>query len=234
MFLHSTPFGIKDPEFGHDVSFFVFQLPVIRLIVDYLGMVALLAFIGSLVAHYLFGGLRPGEQRGLDMTRAAQVQIAITAGVLILLQAARLFVLRYESLTNTSGIVTGATYTTSNITLPAMLIIALAALVVALLFLANAFRSMWKLSIVSVIMLLVLGAVSVIGLPVAVQQFQVSPSEQSLEREFIQRNLDATRYAYGIQDVDVIPYSPTTEGEPGALRADAETCLLYTSPSPRD
>jgi len=223
MFLHSTPFGIKDPEFGHDVSFFVFQLPVIRLLVDYLGMVALLAFIGSLVAHYLFGGLRPGEQRGLDMTRAAQVQIAVTAGVLILLQAARLFVLRYESLTNTSGIVTGATYTTSNITLPAMLIIALAALVVALLFLANAFRSMWKLSIVSVIMLLVLGAVSVIGLPAAVQQFQVSPSEQSLEREFIQRNLDATRYAYGIQDVDVIPYSPTTEGEPGALRADAET-----------
>lgn len=223
MFLHSTPFGIKDPEFGHDVSFFVFQLPVIRLLVDYLGMVALLAFIGSLVAHYLFGGLRPGEQRGLDMTRAAQVQIAVTAGALILLQAARLFVLRYESLTNTSGIVTGATYTTSNITLPAMLIIALAALVVALLFLANAFRSMWKLSIVSVIMLLVLGAVSVIGLPAAVQQFQVSPSEQSLEREFIQRNLDATRYAYGIQDVDVIPYSPTTEGEPGALRADAET-----------
>ena len=104
-----------------------------------------------------------------------------------------------------------------------MLIVAIATVAVAALFAANAFANVWKLSIVSVIVLIVLGGIAIIGLPATVQQFQVQPSEQSLENEYIQRNIDATRHAYGISEVEVIPYTPTVEGEPGALRADAET-----------
>ncbi|GAA4284061.1 UPF0182 family protein [Brevibacterium daeguense] len=222
-FFNSTQFGVTDPHFGFDVSFFVFTLPVLRIALDFLGMVSLLAFLGSLVGHYLFGGIRPGEERGIHLTRTAQIQLAVTAAVLLLIQAARLFILRYENLTNSGGIVTGATYTSANITLPAMLVVSLAAVAVAVLFAANAFVDIWRLSVVSVIMLVVLGAISIIGLPAAVQQFQVQPSEQNLENEYIQRNIDGTQRAYGIDDVEIIPYQPSTEGEPGALREDAET-----------
>lgn len=221
--LNPTAFGTADPQFGHDVSFYVFILPMVRVALDFIGMVTLLAFIASVVAHYLFGGIRPGEERGLHLTKTARVQLAVTAALLLLVQAGRLFILRYENLTNTAGIVTGATYTGDNITLPAMLIVAIATVAVAALFAANAFANVWKLSIVSVIVLIVLGGIAIIGLPATVQQFQVQPSEQSLENEYIQRNIDATRHAYGISEVEVIPYTPTVEGEPGALRADAET-----------
>ncbi len=60
--INATPFGETDPQFGIDKSFFVFVLPGLRLIGDTLGMALVLSLIAALVAHYLFGGIRPGER----------------------------------------------------------------------------------------------------------------------------------------------------------------------------
>jgi uncharacterized membrane protein (UPF0182 family) len=222
-FVHRTPFGEDDPQFGLDLGFYVFTLPVLQTAVNFLGTALLLTVIAGLIAHYLMGGIRPAETKGLTLTRAAKVQLAISAALLLLSQAARLFLGRFSALMDDSGLVTGATYSAVNITLPALLIVSVAAAVVALLLAVNAFRPVWRLSIVSVVMLLVLGGVAVLGLPAAVQQFKVQPSESNLEREYIQRNIDATRSAYGIADVDVKSYEPKTTAASGALASDAET-----------
>ncbi|WP_349829513.1 UPF0182 family membrane protein [Brevibacterium litoralis] len=223
LMLNASEFGRTDPQFGLDIGFYVFTLPMLQGAGAYLGMVALLTFLASLVAHYLYGGIRPGEHKGIEFTRAAQVQLAITAAVLVLVQAGRIFLARFGALTDSTGIVTGVTYTGDKVTQPALLIIAVAAVVVAGIVAANAFARTWKLSIISVVMLAVLGAISVIGMPMVVQQFQVQPSEQSLEADYIQRNIEATKDAYGIDEVETISYSPETQGQTGALREDAET-----------
>src|SRR5262245_60439791 len=36
LFTHSVDFGIKDPQFGKDVGFYVFQLPFIKFMIDWL------------------------------------------------------------------------------------------------------------------------------------------------------------------------------------------------------
>ena len=59
--------------------------------------------------------------------------------------------------------------------------------------------------------------------PWAVQTFQVVPNERTLESPYIDRNLSATRAAYGIDDVLKVEYNATTDATPGALREDAET-----------
>ncbi|GAA2002424.1 UPF0182 family protein [Brevibacterium samyangense] len=222
-FVNATEFGTTDPQFGLDIGFYVFTLPMLSIGLDFVSMVTLLTFLASLVAHYLYGGVRPGEERGIELTKAARIQLALAAAVLVLVQAGRIFVMRYTNLTNDTGIVTGVTYTADHVTLPALLIVSVAAVIVALVVAANAVANTWKLSLVSVAMLAVLGAISIVGMPIAIQQFQVQPSEQSLEAEYIGRNIEATRQAYGIDDVEVIPYTPTTEGESGALREDAQT-----------
>lgn len=221
--INSSSFGSKDPEFGLDKSFFVFVLPGLRMIGDQLGMALLLSLIAALVAHYLFGGIRPGEQKGVTLTRTAQWQLGITVAVLILVQAGRLWLSRYERLTSTGGIVPGVTYTDDHAALPAMAIVAIAAVLVALLFVYTAWKGNWRISIVATLTLIVLGGVSIIAYPAMVQQFQVAPSQQSLESEYIQHNIDATRDAFDFQDIDVTPYEPSTSGEKGALRQDAET-----------
>ena len=223
MLLNSVPFGVSDPQFQQDVGVYVFTLPMVNILVDFLGMIALLAFIASLVSHYLFGGVRPRETRGFDITKSARIQLASVLAALILIQAVRLFLWRFGRLTDDSGLVTGATYTDVNAALPAMLIVSIAALLVAALVFSTAYFKTFRLTAISLGMLLVLGGVAVVGFPAAMQQFQVNPSQQSLESEYIQRHLEATRDAYGIDDVDVIPYTPSTQGEPGALRQDAAT-----------
>lgn len=223
MFINSTKFGETDPEFNIDLGFYLFNLPLIRIATDYVAMALLLSLIAAIIAHYLMGGVRPGDNAKVTVSKTARYHLSITAGLLILVEAARLFLQRYTLLTSTGGLMTGASYKDVHITLPAMLIVTVAAVVVAIIMAANAFRNVWKLSIVSVLMLLVLGGVSILALPAAVQLWQVQPSEQSLEKEYLQRNIDATRNAYGINDVEVIPYSPSTSGKSGALRQDAET-----------
>ena len=61
------------------------------------------------------------------------------------------------------------------------------------------------------------------GYPAIIQRFQVDPSARTLEADYIQRNIEATRDAYGISDVVEIAYEASTDTSAGALRADAET-----------
>ncbi|WP_226831113.1 MULTISPECIES: UPF0182 family protein [unclassified Brevibacterium] len=221
--MNSTSFGSQDAQFGMDKSFFVFVLPGLRLIGDQVGMAVLLSLIAALVGHYLFGGIRPGEQKGVILTKTAQWQLGITVAALVLVQAGRLWLARYERLTSTGGIVPGVTFTDDRAALPAMAIVAIAAVLVALLFVYTAWKGNWRISLIATATLIVLGGISIIAYPAMVQQFQVAPSQQSLESEYIQHNIDATRDAFDFDDVDVTPYEPSTSGEKGALREDAET-----------
>ena len=59
--------------------------------------------------------------------------------------------------------------------------------------------------------------------PAAVQRFQVTPSAQTLEAPYIQRNIEATRAAYGLDTIKVTPYQAQTTATPAALREDADT-----------
>ena len=221
---NSVPFGEVDPQFGMDISFFVFTLPFLRFTVGFLTAVVVLAGLAAAGTHYLYGGLRlQGE--GDKTTPAARVHLAVVAGVLVLLQAGSYWLDRYSSLADPGNLesITGASYTGVNAVLPAKAILAGIAVICALLFFSTAFRGGWRLPGLGVV-LLVVSAIAVGGIyPAAVQQFQVEPSQQERERPYIERNIEATRAAYSLDDVEVIPYAAAPEGERGALAEDART-----------
>ena len=73
-FRNSTDFGRTDPQFGVDLSFFVFDYPFYRLALGFGFAIVLLALIGSVLTHYVFGGLRlqtPGSEADVGGARAA-------------------------------------------------------------------------------------------------------------------------------------------------------------------
>lgn len=49
------------------------------------------------------------------------------------------------------------------------------------------------------------------------------PNEQAAQSQFIQRNIDATRYAYGLDKVETTPYDATIDTRQGALGNSSET-----------
>jgi uncharacterized protein len=94
---------------------------------------------------------------------------------------------------------------------------------VALLFLVTAFIGQWRISIIATALLVVSSLVLGGLYPWIVQTFQVVPNERTLEAPFLQRNIEATRAAFGVDAVEVVEYDATTVAEPGALRNDAKT-----------
>src|SRR3954470_17714128 len=74
-FRNGTDFGTTDPQFGMDLSFFVFDYPFWRLVLGFAFAIVLLSLIGSLLTHYVFGGLRL-QTPGQKLTAAARVQLS--------------------------------------------------------------------------------------------------------------------------------------------------------------
>ncbi|MET0853384.1 MAG: UPF0182 family protein, partial [Microterricola sp.] len=222
MWLNHTPSGTKDPQFGLDISFYLFDLPFLHSVLGFASAVLLIALILSAATAYLYGAIRISG-REVIISKAARVQIAIMAALYLLLQAASLWLDQYTTLTDDNGLITGAGYTDVNATIPGRAILAGIAVVVAILFLITAIMGRWRLPIIGTVLLIVTSLLIGSLYPWVVQRFQVVPSAKTLEAEYIPRNIDLTREAYGLSDVEEIAYNATTEAEPGALRADAET-----------
>jgi uncharacterized membrane protein (UPF0182 family) len=221
LWVNRVPFGVKDPQFHHDVSFFVFTLPWLNFLTGFLTAVVVLSGLAALVTHYLYGGLRL-QGGGPRMTSAARIHLGSLAAAFLILRALDSWLGRFSLSTQKSGLITGLTYTDANAVLTARGVLAAISLIVAVLFVLAAVFDGWRMLPVYGVALLVITAI-VIGqiYPAIVQRFQVTPSAQVLETPYIKRNIDATRAAFGLSDVTVTKYAAKTTATPGALRNDA-------------
>lgn len=221
-FKNSTPFGTKDSQFGLDISFFAFKLPFYQSLISWAISTLFLTILAATVVHYLYGGIRLQVQEDRT-TVAARVQLSVLLGVLVLIKAVAYWFDRYALSLREGRLITGLTYTDVNAVLPAKAILAGIAVVCSLLFFANIIRRSWVLPAAGV-SLMVIASVLIAGIyPAAIQQFQVKPSESSKEAPFIQRNIDATRAAYGLGNVSVKDYQATIATSAGQLSNDAST-----------
>ena len=222
LFSNSTEFGVKDPQFGLDISFFAFRLPFFQTLIGWGISTLILATLASAAVHYLYGGIRPQVPQERT-TVAARVQLSVLLGLIVLLKAVAYYFDRFALALKESRLITGLTYTDVNATLPAKSILAAIAVICSLLFFANIVRKSWLLPAAGTA-LMVGASVLIAGVyPGAVQQFQVKPSESSKEAPYIQRNIDATRDAYGIAGVEMKDYQATVSTNSGQLANDAAT-----------
>ena len=222
LFKNSTEFGVKDPQFGLDISFFAFRLPMWQALIGWAISTLVLATLASAFIHYMYGGIRTQVQADRT-TVAARVQISVLLGLIVLLKAVAYWFDRYALALKESRLITGLTYTDVNATLPAKAILSAIAVVCAVLFFANIIRRSWLLPAAGTA-LLVVSSVLIAGIyPGAIQQFQVKPSESSKEAPYIQRNIDATRSAYDLDGVVMQDYNATLSTSAGQLAKDAAT-----------
>jgi len=222
LWANRVPFGTKDAQFGLDIGFFVFTLPWLRFLIGFLTMALVLATAAAALTHYVYGGLRL-QGRGERTTTAARIHLSLLLAALVLLRAASYWLDRYSLTTQDSRLITGITYTDAHAVMPTKAILAVAAVMCAALFVATIWTKSWRLPIVGVA-LLVVCAVVVGGIyPALVQSLKVKPSEKSLEATYIDRNIKATRDAYGLTTAQVQSYQAETTVSQGQLRNDADT-----------
>jgi len=218
---NATPFGKTDPIFGWDISFFVFTLPFLELVVSFLLHLVILSLVVSIVASYLYGGLQavPRPHATVPVRR----HLGILAAVASVIIGVQYWIGRYSLLTQSGDNIDGAMYADVNATLPAHSILAAISIAVAALFLVAAFRGTWRLPTIGVVVTVVAALVIGGAYPALIEQFRVRPNARSLNAPYIQHNIDATLEAYGLDDLDYQTYDATTSAQPGQLREDSES-----------
>ncbi|MTE12659.1 UPF0182 family protein [Nocardia aurantiaca] len=226
LFLHGGSFGVKDPQFHLDVGFYAFDLPFYRMVLNWLFVSVVIAFFANLVAHYVFGGLRLSGREG-TLSTSARVQLAVLAGIFVLLKAVAYWLDRYALLSSTrkEPTFTGGSYTDINAVLPAKLILLSIAVICALAFFAGVVLRDLRIPAMAAA-LLVLSSVLVGAVwPLLVEQFSVRPNAATKEQTYIERNIEATRAAYGLtQDkVEYVNYKGEATKDPVTVPADQQT-----------
>ncbi|MEU2660435.1 UPF0182 family protein [Streptomyces sp. NPDC007325] len=232
MWINGVDFGEKDSQFGKDVSFYAFDLPWYRFLLAFGFAAVVLSLIAAAITHYLYGGLRVTSP-GARATAAATGHLSVLLGVFVALKAVAYWLDRYGLAVKSSdfkatGNWTGLRFVDANAYLPAKTILFCIAVICALLFFATLWRRTWQLPVIG-FGLMVLSAVLIGGLyPAIVQKFQVQPNEQAKEAPYIQKNIDATRKAYAIDETKLENYSgKSTVKAKDKLRANADTAAAY-------
>ncbi len=226
LFLNGDSFGQKDPQFGLDVGFYAFDLPFYRMVLNWLFVAVVIAFFASLVTHYVFGGLRLTGREG-TLTRPARIQLAVIAGIFVLLKAVAYWFDRYELLSSSrkEPTFTGGSYTDINAVLPAKLILLSIAVICAIAFFAGIVLRDLRVPAMAAA-LLVLSSVLVGAVwPLVVEQFSVRPNAADKESEYIERNIAATRQAFGITSdkIEYKDYKGDSSKSPLEVPVDAAT-----------
>ena len=224
--LNSESFGVKDPQFGIDISFYVFILPAVLTLVSFLSGVILFSGVASIVVHYLYGGI--SVVRRPHFTKAARMHLAVFLALYAVIRAVGYWLGRYSALYASSSKIDkfdfdGANYTDVNAVIPANAILAAIGLAVAILFIASVRSSSWRLPIIGVVVMIVSSLVVGTAYPLVIQKFIVDPNAQRQEAEYIQRHINATKAAYGLENVETTNYDATTKTAAGQLEKDAES-----------
>jgi len=224
LFLNGTDFGTTDPEFGKDVGFYAFNLPFYTWLLNWGFIAVTLSFFAALVGHYLFGGIRVGGRGQASL--AARAQLAVLIGLFVLLKAVAYYFDRYELLfSERKANFHGATYTDLHALLPAKLILLCISIFCAIAFFAGAFMRNLQLPAIALVLLVLSGLLVGTVWPTVLEQFSVKPNANQKEAVSIQRNIAATREAYGLTDdkVKYIPYDAKSDSSPSEIRADQTT-----------
>ncbi|MGI8536607.1 MAG: UPF0182 family membrane protein [Mycobacteriales bacterium] len=217
---NGTPFSAVDAQFGRDISYFTFTYPFERFVLGFLLTAVILALIAAAATHYLFGGVRL-QTVGEKVSPAARAHLSVLLGIVILLKAYAYYLDRFGLAFSERGYVQGPGFTDVNAVLPAKNILIGIAVVCALLFFANIVVRNIMLP-AGALGLLVVSAVVIGGIyPAYTQRFRVKPNEIQREAPFIQRNIEATRAAYGIADTEITPYRASQNADPAQLEAQA-------------
>jgi len=192
-------FGAPDPVLGRDAGFYIFSLPWLEFVQGWLFSALVGVMIITALAHYLWGGIRPQAQGlGEKVTPQVKAHLSVLLGLILLVKAWGYYLGTFDLLNSRRGVVAGASYTDVNAQLPALRILIFIAIACAVLFFVNIRLRGWALPVIAVGLLALVSIVAGAAYPAFVQRFRVAPQELQRERPYIERNIEATQGAFGL------------------------------------
>ena len=235
-FRYAEPFGIVEPVFNHDIGFYVFKLPALAYLFKMVFVLTLLAAATVSTLYYARGHLVIADAHRV-IRPAAFRHLSLLGSLGVLCLAARFWVARYQLLLSRRGSVFGAGYTDIHACLRGYEALIWVALAMSAWLCFNAFRQRRPANTYVLATFAFAWFVLELAVPWGVQALAVRPNEWEREAEFIARNIDFTRRAYGLDKVEVHPWEgdePLTAETVAQHRGTLENLLLWDPIALRD
>jgi hypothetical protein len=205
LFFNSVPFALEDPVFNRDISFYVFRLPAISALYNWLNFTLSFTFLATAVIYLLYRGIQYTPQ-ALSLTNRARTHLLVLIAAILLVKSAGYMLDTFELLYSSRGAAFGASYADIHASLPTLRFMALLALIASGLCLAQIYRRGFKYILVGGGSLIVAHVVGLGLYPSLLQRFRVVPNEIAAERPFIERSIQFTRRAYGLDQVETVEF----------------------------
>ncbi|HEY5475912.1 MAG TPA: UPF0182 family protein [Tepidiformaceae bacterium] len=232
LFAHSQSFGTTDPQFHRDLGFYVFQLPVYQFAVDWLLAALVLGFIASVAVYALRGvlyGFRIDAPRpimrhifDIESPRWIKLHLSLLIVVFFLILIVRFYLSRFSLVYSSQGVDVGAFYTDLHATLPMIYVQMAVAGIAAALVLIGLYRGGLALPAGALVIWILASTLSGIY-PAIVQRFSVQPNELAKEEPYLARNIDMTRYAYGLDKIDERQFPANAQATDAEVQANQDT-----------
>ena len=220
-FSNAAPFEQTEPVFGQDAGFYVFTLPMLSFIQGWLlGMLLLTLVITA--AYYFLRFSMQGMRFDLSAP-SVRIHLSILAALVMFTIGFGHWIDRWDLLLSAEGAVFGAAYADVNARMPALLIMTIIAVAAGVLMLANTYFSGRRLLIGAFALWFVANIVLGTLWPNLIQQFTVNPNEFVREAPFIERNIQFTRSAYGLERVAEEFYPAETEVDTEVIQRNPQT-----------
>jgi hypothetical protein len=222
LFSHAQSFHKVDPVFHKDLGFYIFTLPFASYVVTWFLVVLIFALLVTTGFHFLNGGIRTTRVTPRVAPRV-KAHLSVIGAAIALMKAAGYLIAKWELVNSNNGFVGGATYTDIHARMPALTILFYLSLAATAILLYNVRSRGWSLPVVAVGLWAFVALVIGVLYPTFLQALKVSPNQQSLESPYIQRNITATRAAFGLDKVKDYTFAGSTSISQAQIKTNMAT-----------
>lgn len=205
MFINGINTHIIDPIFNHDIGFYLFRLPFLKILNTFAGFLIFIT-LSTVIALYIIRRSVLLRNTRVFIIDYAKKHLSLLGALFIFKLAFGFYLDTFDILYSPQGVVFGAGYADVYGKLIALRILIFITITSAIVF---------AIAIISgrnVLVLYVVGSIlgfyflGVIIYPSLLQNLRVTPNELAMERPFIEHHIKFTRFGYDLAGVKVRPF----------------------------
>jgi len=204
-FLYQVPFGANDPVYDKDISFYLFTLPALVAIKNWLVFTLFLSVLFVAAIYWVHGDIEYTAQRR-SMSPRPIAHGSVLLGFFFAVKAWSYGLERYQLLYGDNGVVVGASYTDIHVGLPVLWLLIGLSIIAAIAAWANVKVRTFRIPVAAVVLVFGGSFVFFGVFPAFFNRVFVKPNELQLEKPYSQRNIELTQLAYNLHQITAKPF----------------------------
>jgi uncharacterized membrane protein (UPF0182 family) len=197
--------GFNDPIFGKNIGFYLFSIPWLESIKNFIGLVVLLTAVIVSLNYFLRGGISL-QERNISIDKRVKIHVGFLAGLFIINIAFGFYLDQFQLLFSHHSIIFGAGYTDIHARLYVLRILFALTILSGVLFIIGTFKGSWKVMSAPLGLTALIYILGFLIYPSLLQNLKVTPNELDLEKPFIENHIKFTRFGYDLDKIKVSPF----------------------------